>query len=240
MIDLLRWLLFRRRWLAARVRGFQASRGSYATKDCSFSEYSRLHGRARIHHSSLGRFTYVAGASITNAEIGSFCSIGPAKIGGLGRHPVDWVSTHPLFYSTLGQVNLALVERECFEQHAPVSIANDVLIGAQAVILDGVSLGNGSVVAAGAVVTRDVPAYAIYGGVPSRLLRMRFDDETIERLEQVQWWNWPIERLRDSAEAFRLGGADGASILSQVRREPADSGRSGGAMSASPYTPRRR
>ena len=225
MIDRLCWLLLRRHWLAWTRRGFRASPGSYATKDCVFSEYSRLHGGARIHRSSLGRFTYVVAAHISNAQIGSFCSIGPARIGGLGRHPVDRVSTHPLFYSNRAQVNLALVETDTIQEHAPVCIGHDVWIGAQAIILDGLTVGNGAVVAAGAVVTRDVPPYAIVGGVPARILRFRFDDATADALEELEWWGWPIPRLRDSADSFRLAGAHGALALSSGRNSAPDAGR---------------
>ena len=75
-------------------------------------------------------------------------------------------------------------------------IGNDVWIGYEAVVMAGVHIGDGAVVAARAVVTRDVPPYAIVGGVPARIIRMRFDERTIARLLETAWWDWPADRIR--------------------------------------------
>ena len=83
-----------------------------------------------------------------------------------------------------------------------IIIGHDVWIGAGAMILSGVKIGNGAVIAAGAIVTRDVPAYAVAGGVPAKVIKRRFTPEQIARLEQIQWWNWPIEKIRSKIDLF--------------------------------------
>lgn len=97
------------------------------------------------------------------------------------------------------------------ERHVPpsrgnIEVGNDVWIGNTATILPGVRIGNGAVVAASAVVTQDVPPYAIVAGNPARLLRRRFDDATVSTLERLAWWNWPIEKITRNVDAIR--GAD--------------------------------
>jgi len=85
----------------------------------------------------------------------------------------------------------------------PVEIKNDVWIGANAVILSGVTVGNGAVIAAGAVVTKDVPDYAIVGGVPAKIIKYRFAQEEIEILNQIKWWDWPDEKLKENRHLLR-------------------------------------
>lgn len=88
-------------------------------------------------------------------------------------------------------------------------IGNDVWIGYEAVILSGVTIGDGAVIGARAVVTKDVPPYTIVGGVPAKTIRKRFPQETIDRLEKLQWWNWPKERIRDHIKAIQTGNLEG-------------------------------
>lgn len=204
MFDRLIWIFIRRHFLALTHQGFKASFRSYADKKCSFTLYNRLYGTSIIHNSKLGRFTYVAGAKISNTSIGSFCSIGPdAIIGELGRHPTNWISTHPAFYSTLNQAGCTFSDADYFLELSPVTIGSDVWIGARAVILDGVSIGHGSIIATGAIVTKDVAPYSIVGGVPAKLIRYRHNEETIKELLHIKWWDWPEDKLREMAADFR-------------------------------------
>lgn len=82
-------------------------------------------------------------------------------------------------------------------------MGNDVLIGSHSLILGGVTIGNGAVVAAGAVVTKDVPPYAIVGGVPASIIKYRFSQDIINKLQELRWWDWPEERLRANIGLFQ-------------------------------------
>jgi acetyltransferase-like isoleucine patch superfamily enzyme len=136
--------------------------------------------------------------------MGSFCSVGArTRIGGLGKHPTKWISTHPVFYSPLKQTGISFCKESHFDENQMVSVGSDVWIGAGVLVLDGVKIGDGAIVAAGAVVTRDVEPYAIVGGVPARLIRYRYDADTIQKLVKLRWWDWSLEKLEKSAHLFR-------------------------------------
>lgn len=207
MVDRLIWLIWRRLLLQSKLKGFKASMKSYANQNVSFSECNRLHGSSHINDSSLGRYTYVAGASVGNAIIGSFCSIGhDAIVGGLGRHPSKWLSTHPAFYSTKRQVEFCFSDRDWFDELSTVVIGSDVWIGARAIILDGVEIGHGAIIGAGAVVTKKVEPYSIVGGVPARVIRERYSPSHIRSLLDLRWWDWDNESLKKAAPIFREEG----------------------------------
>lgn len=132
--------------------------------------------------------------------IGKFCSIGGGVqifLGGNHRH--DWVTTYP-FKNVFADLSLEEYEFEVTD--GDVVIGNDVWIGHESLILSGVKIGNGSVIAARSVVTKDVPPYAIVAGNPARLIRFRFDDNVIVALQEIAWWDWPIERIRDVLPAM--------------------------------------
>ncbi len=204
MFDRFIWVFFRRLSLMFRCRGFKASLRSFASSDCVFYEYAALHGNAAVRSSTINRFTYLSDAKVNNSIVGSFCSIGhQAIVGGLGKHPVNWLSTHPVFYSDRQQVSLALCFQSYFEESLPVIIGNDVWVGARAIILDGISVGHGAIIAAGSIVTKNVPPYAIVGGVPARIIRYRFDAREIDLLLETKWWEWPVSKIKAMAHIIR-------------------------------------
>ena len=133
------------------------------------------------------------GDSDANLEIGNYCSFAAdVKIFLGGEHRTDWVSTYPF--------NALHPEFSHIEGHprskGDVRIGNDVWLGRGAVVLSGVTIGDGAAIGAYSVVTKDVPDYAIVGGNPAKLLKMRFPPEVIERLRAIQWWNWSPERVK--------------------------------------------
>lgn len=208
-MDRLVWVAFRRWLLARTITGFWASPLSYANRNARFEGHNRLYGRSRILDATLGRFSYVTQARVINCKIGRYCSIGPeAVVGGLGRHPTHWLSTHPVFYSTIRQAGVSFSDRDYFQELLPVEVGNDVWIGARAMILDGVTIGDGAVIAAGAVVTKDVEPYTIVGGVPARKIRDRYPQKIKERLLAIRWWEQPAEELRKAAALFRVDAPD--------------------------------
>lgn len=131
-------------------------------------------------------------------RIGKFCSIacGAKFLFNCANHSLRSLSTYtfPLFYDEweLDKADVA----SAWDNKGDIVIGNDVWIGFEAVIMAGVHIGNGAIIGARAVVTKDVAPYTIVGGVPARAIRKRFDDATISRLEGLRWWDWSKERIR--------------------------------------------
>lgn len=146
----------------------------------------------------LGRHSYYGDHSFSispDTEVGNFCSIGVDVILGPSQHPTNWLTTHPfpyLSYKKLERVNYA---QKTFEAVRPVKVGNDVWIGDRAIVMDGLTIGDGAIVAANAVVTKDVPPYAIVAGVPAKILRYRFDKPLIDKLLKLKWWDMPDEEI---------------------------------------------
>jgi virginiamycin A acetyltransferase len=195
MRDRLNWLFFRRQKLRRLNAGFNASFTSYATPDCLFEGHNSLAGKTTLQSVRLGRGSYVNSARLNGVSVGRFCSIGFEAVVGLGEHPTDRFSTHPVFYSPRNPLGLRWVQDAKFEEAPVVNLGSDVWIGARAVVLSGVSIGHGAIVAAGSVVTRDVPPFAIVAGVPAKLIRMRANDDLIASILELRWWDAPILEL---------------------------------------------
>lgn len=190
--------------LAARsVRRVANPRWVHRVFGTELGRHVRLHGTCKLTDCTVGDYTYLGGsASVQQAAIGKFCSIGPRFIAGWGVHPVDGVSTAPMFYSTARQNGVTLSRENKVAEHLPITIGNDVFVGANVMIFDGIAVGDGAVIGAGAVVTRDVPPYAIVGGVPARVIRYRFDPERIAALQRIRWWDFPAEQLAAVEQYF--------------------------------------
>lgn len=131
-------------------------------------------------------------------RIGKFCSIacGAKFLFNCANHSLRSLSTYtfPLFYDEWGLDKADVAS--AWDNKGDIVIGNDVWIGFEAVIMAGVHIGNGAIIGARSVVTKDVAPYTIVGGVPARTIRKRFDDATISRLEGLRWWDWPKERIR--------------------------------------------
>lgn len=140
----------------------------------------------------IGSYSYVNNSLIrSHVEIGRFCSIGRNTSLGLGVHNYHNFSTHPIFDK--GKEPISFVS-----QNRRLIIENDCWIGDKVMIVSGITLGTGCVVAAGSVVTKDVPPYAIVGGVPAKIIKYRFPDSVIKKLLTTQWWLYDIELLKQA------------------------------------------
>lgn len=126
-----------------------------------------------------------ANVHVTAANIGNYCSIAPNVTIGPGEHLVDMISTKVSVMEEAGY-KIDLIK-------SPVVIKNDVWIGANVVVLRGVTVGNGAVLAAGAIVTRDVPDFAIVGGIPARIIRYRFDEKKRAEISKSKWYEKELE-----------------------------------------------
>jgi len=142
--------------------------------------------------------------------IGKFCSIacGAKFLFTSANHTMKSLSTYPfpIFFEEWGLdvKNVA----SAWDNKGDIVVGNDVWIGYEAVILSGVHIGDGAIIGARAVVTRDVPPYTIVGGVPAKEIKKRFDEETIQKLQRIEWWNWPVEKIRQFLPQIMNGKVD--------------------------------
>ena len=171
-------------------------------RDCEIDKTAKADRGCALTRVKMGRCSYFAHhVNATDVELGSFCSVGAyCSIGG-GEHPTDYVSTSPVFLQGRNFLGRHYGELP-FRASQTVRIGNDVWIGSHAFIRAGVSIGDGAVIGAHAVVTRDVPPYTVWAGVPAKMLRRRFDEKTSQRLLAARWWDLSDERLRELAPYF--------------------------------------
>ena len=127
--------------------------------------------------------------------IGNYCSIGSGVVfvmAGNQGHRTDWVSTFPFYY----QANIFKTSKNPYKKIADTIVGHDVWIGSEAMIMAGVNIGSGAVIAARSVVTKDVAPYAIVGGNPAEFIKYRFSEEKREKLLKLKWWNWSEEKVK--------------------------------------------
>jgi acetyltransferase-like isoleucine patch superfamily enzyme len=178
---------------------FESRLKSYES-DQKEEDYFYMQNNPKYSNYTIGRYTYGEPSVLEWGEgmslkVGSFCSISTNVTILLGgNHRGDWVTTFPF--------NVIFEEFTCMEGHpssnGDVIIGNDVWIGMNALILSGVMIGDGAIIAANSVVTKDVEPYSIVGGNPAKKIKNRFDDKTIEGLLQIKWWDWELEKIKST------------------------------------------
>ena len=135
---------------------------------------AKIYRKTKVFNSSIGRYSYLGrGSSLIYAEVGQFCSIAGNTIVGPGIHPLNNLSTSPIFTEKINGTCHSWTDRTPQYPYKKVFIGNDVWIGLRVIIMGGVHIGDGAVIAAGTIVTKDVPPYAVVGGIPARILKYR-------------------------------------------------------------------
>ena len=162
-------------------------------------DYTNLAHNASVNlstiekRSSIGRYSIVA-----DVDMGAYCSVSWLVTIGAGPHPIDTISSHFFnYYPKFG-----IVEEINPLEYPRTTIGNDVWIGAGSIIKGGVRIGDGAVIGSGAVVTHDVEPYAIVAGVPARVIKYRFDEQTRERLLKIKWWDFDDATLKNIIDLF--------------------------------------
>lgn len=144
--------------------------------------------------------------------IGKFCSIacGAKFMFNAANHTLDGLATYPfpIFFEEWGLSADVSDIASAWDNKGDIVVGNDVWIGYKAVIMSGVTIGDGAIVATGAVVTKDVPPYTIVGGIPAKPIRRRFDDDTVKRLLDLRWWDFPEDKIRRNVGALMHGNPD--------------------------------
>lgn len=170
------------------------SKGTKIDPNVTIHNWSRL--------TKFGNFNYIGKNTLIDncTSIGSFCSISADVKIGMRNHKLDAISTSPYFY----EKSKGWVDTDLLPSSKGVVIENDVLISANVILIEGITVGTGAVIGAGAVVVKDVPPYAVVGGIPAKVIKYRFDEVKIKELLDSKWWEYSEEDLRKMARSQNL------------------------------------
>lgn len=173
-------------------------------KEVIISEGTKFLGKVYCNGNvKIGRYTSINGpntfilSKIYPIEIGSFCSIAPGVRIQEYYHEYRRITSYYINKHIFNKK-----ENEDIFSKGKILIEDDVWIGANVVILSGIKVGRGSIIGAGSIVTKDIPAYSIVGGNPAKIIRKRFTEEIIIKLEKIEWWNWDIEKIKKNKDFF--------------------------------------
>ncbi len=171
-------------------------------KNCKIFKKTSIHSFTRIYNSTLSEFSYVGKNNfIESTVIGKFCSIADNCSIGLAKHPIDWVSTSPVFIRGRNKLHYHFSQHE-YKSVTRTIIEDDVWIGINTIIMSGITVGKGSIVGAGSVVTKNVEPYSIVAGNPAKIIRYRFEDDIISKLLKLDWTSWTSDTISKHASLF--------------------------------------
>ena len=202
------------------------SNAAFISANVDVDKTAYIYRGVKAKHASIGAHTYIANnTDIENAEIGMYCSIADHCRIGMSGHSLSYLSTSPIFTQIVNGLQECWIDKDVFEQKSEeerVFLGNDVWVGSHVLINGGVTVGHGAVIGAGAVVVKDVPPYAIVGGVPAKVIRYRFSPEVIEKLLELQWWNLSDKTLKEHIALFQQDNItveDLVQIMSKIDKD---------------------
>lgn len=180
------------------------SLASYCDSRCVFGKRNYVGRFCVMHNVHMEDYSYIANNSSANdCKIGKFCSIASDVKIGVPKHPINMVSTSPVFYSKSNRMGVKWEKTQIFSNESPYTVVgNDVWIGSNVIIMSGLKIGDGAVIGAGAVVTKDVEPYTVVAGIPAAPIRKRFSEDVIKDILQMNWWEWNEEKLKENIDYF--------------------------------------
>ena len=179
---------------------------SFVSSTNKISLKACIYRLVKIKNSEVGDYSYInSGCDITNTSIGKFCSIADNCRIGTASHTMNNVSSSPIFTLKNNATKSIWTNKSIHQNNdvKKVNIGNDVWIATHVIIKDGITIGNGAIIGAGAVVVKDVPPYAVVGGVPAKVIKYRFSEEIINKLEEIKWWNASYDKLKSNIQYFQ-------------------------------------
>jgi len=174
-------------------------------KDCSFGEYVEIGVYNNIQESVIDDYSYTSeNCQIINSVIKKFVNIASYVRLNPSQHPISWASQHHMQYRK-EMFGFGIDDEDFFDwrREKKVEIGNDVWIGHNVVVMGNVTIGDGAVIGSSAVVTKNIPPFAIAVGNPARVIKYRFDQQIIQSLQQIAWWNWDYEQIKLAIDDFK-------------------------------------
>ncbi|WRQ33762.1 CatB-related O-acetyltransferase [Bacteroidales bacterium MB20-C3-3] len=194
ILGLLKYLFYKRVSLLAQV-----------TFDSNISRKSKVNRFSKVYSSNILDYSYIGpNTELVLVNIGKFCSIAQNCSIGLATHTIENISTSPIFTEKHNGTSFSWIEKDTLNYKPKiVEIGNDVWIGKNATILSNIKVGNGAIIGTGAIVTKDVPDYAVVAGVPANIIKYRFSKEIINKLLEIRWWDLPEISLKKNIHIFQ-------------------------------------